>query len=55
MKLETKLKKTLEIEDKNIRLAKLEGICLQALPFSPIWEKAHAEATKLRAEGAKYW
>lgn len=55
MKLETRLKKVLEIKDENIRLAKLEGICLRAIPYSAIWEEARAEAKKLRKAGAKYW
>lgn len=55
MKPETRLQKALAIENPNIRLAKLEGICLKSMPHSELWKKAKAEAKKLREAGAKYW
>lgn len=55
MKAETWFKKAMEIENPNLRLAKLETICFNFLPHSEIWEKAKEEASKLRKQGAKYW
>ncbi len=55
MKPETYLKRAMEVKDPNIRLAKLETICLKVIPHGSVWEKAFAEAQKLRAQGARYW
>lgn len=55
MKPETRLKRAMEKQDPNVRLAKLESICLTTIPYSEVWKKAKAEAAKLREAGAKYW
>ncbi|WP_317400407.1 hypothetical protein, partial [Anaerotruncus colihominis] len=49
------LSSSMEVEDPNIRLAKLESVCLTTLPYSEVWKKAREEAQKLRKEGARYW
>ena len=51
----TLVRKAMEVEDPNIRLAKLESVCLTTLPYSEVWKKAREEAQKLRKEGARYW
>lgn len=55
MKDETRFKKAMQQPNPNVRLAKLEMLLLTAIPHSAVWEKAKAEADKLRAAGAKYW
>ena len=45
----------MEVQDPNIRLAKLESICLTVMPYSEVWRIAREEAKRLREAGARYW
>jgi hypothetical protein len=55
LKLETRFKKAMAEENPNIRLSKLESICLMITWHGSIWSKAMEEAKKLREQGYKYW